>query len=94
MDASGLVLKWFSQLVMVQKPVQNCAGVSWDAKWFSIGFNAAPTTQHVAEVHTLNKLFCGATACLRALKDLPYFPNEYMSALFKGERTLTQSNLV
>lgn len=47
------------------------------------------TVQPVAEVHTLNKLFCGATACLRASKDLPYFPDESISALFKGERTLT-----
>lgn len=84
MDASDLVLKWFSQLEMVQKPVQNCAGVSWDATWFSIGFYAPPITQHVAEkVHTLNKLFCSATACPRALEDLLYFPSEYISALFK-----------
>lgn len=76
---------------MVQKPAQNCAGVSWDATWFSIGSNATPTTQHVAEkVHTLNKLFCAATACLRALKDLLYFPDECISALLKGERTLTR----
>lgn len=76
---------------MVQKSVQNYAGVSWDATWFSIGFNATPTTQHVAEkVHTLNKLFCGATACLRASEDLLYLPSEHISALFEGERTLTQ----
>lgn len=83
---------------MVQKLVQSCTDVSWDATWLSIpgerlkanDLDATPTTQRVArKVRALNKLFCGAAAHPGTSKDLSDFLNVQASALLEGKGTMT-----